>query len=69
MQLTVALLKNRGVDVEVFTSDDVPEYRRTIAGYINSNVCSQKLAEVLHNQQPDVVHFHNFYHELSPGIL
>lgn len=69
MQLTVALLRNRGMDVDTFTSDDVPGYRRTALGYINSSVCRKKLAEVLHSKQPDVVHLHNFYHELSPGIL
>lgn len=57
------------MDVDVFTSDDVPNYRRTPIGYISSNVCSNKLSEVLHRKRPDVVHLHNFYHELSPGIL
>lgn len=69
VQLTVSLLKNRGMDVDTFTSDDVSGYRRTPLGYINSNVCRKKFAEVLHRQQPNVVHLHNFYHELSPGIL
>ncbi|MCH8822190.1 MAG: glycosyltransferase [Planctomycetes bacterium] len=69
MQLTVSLLNSHGMDVDTFTSDDVPGYRRTALGYINSNLCRKKLAEVLHSQQPDVVHLHNFYHELSPGIL
>ena len=69
MQLTAELLKTRGLEVDVFTSDDVPGYRRTVLGYINSKVCRKKLAEVLHSKHPDVVHLHNFYHELSPGIL
>ncbi len=69
VQVTVSLLRTRGMDVDIFTSDDVPNYRRSLIGYINSNVCSNKLSEVLHRKRPDVVHLHNFYHELSPGIL
>ena len=69
MQLTAELLKNRGMDVDVFTFDNVPGYRRSALGYINSSVCRKKLVEVLHSQRPAVVHLHNFYHELSPGIL
>lgn len=69
VQLTAALLEERGLCVDIFTCDDVPDYKRTPLGYITSNICSKTLAEILQSKKPDIVHLHNFYHELSPGIL
>ena len=69
MDTTVSLLRDRGVDVELFTGDDVPAMRRTPLGYLDSSRARRALATRLERFDPDVVHLHNFYHLLSPGIL
>lgn len=68
-ELTVSLLRSRGIEAQVFTIDDVDEYRRTPLSYIESTICKKALARRLAEYRPDVVHLHNFYHVLSPGIL
>ena len=69
VELTVSLLRSRGVDTDLFTADDVQGHRRTPLSYIDSSDCKKALAQRLAEYQPDVVHLHNFYHALSPGIL
>lgn len=69
MDTTTTLLRNRGIDVDVFTGDDVPALRRTPLGYLDSSRARRALASRLARFDPDVVHLHNFYHLLSPGIL
>ena len=69
METTVSLLRAAGIDVEVFTSDDVESVRPTPLSYIDSRRCGRALARVMARFRPDVVHLHNFYHVLSPGIL
>jgi glycosyltransferase involved in cell wall biosynthesis len=62
-------LSDRGHEVRLFTSDDVPGHRRTALGYVSSRSCRRAIRGVLSAFEPQVVHLHNFYHELSPGIL
>ncbi len=69
IEMTMTLLQSRGIEVDLFTEDDVEGHRRTPMSYIESSVCKKALAERLATYQPDVVHLHNFYHTLSPGIL
>jgi len=69
MHETVAALQARGVAAEVFTADQIPGYRRTPWAYVDSRRCRSALCGRLRAFDPDVVHLHNFYHELSPGIL
>lgn len=69
MNDTVTWLRQRGLEAEVFTSDEVVGHRRTPFSYISSNRCRRALRERLESYDPDIVHLHNFYHELSPGIL
>jgi glycosyltransferase involved in cell wall biosynthesis len=68
VQRTVRLLRERGLEVELLCSDDVPG-RRTPLSYIDSRAARRALEQVLVRFGPDVVHLHNFYHMLSPGIL
>ena len=65
----MALLQSRGIEVDLFTNDDVEGHRRTPLSHIESSKSKKALAERLAAYQPDVVHLHNFYHVLSPGIL
>ena len=65
----MSLLQSRGIEVDLFTADDVEGHRRTPLSYIESSVCKKALAERLAGYQPDAIHLHNFYHKLSPGIL
>jgi glycosyltransferase involved in cell wall biosynthesis len=65
----MGLLEAAGVTTSMFTSEDVPGHRRTPAGYISSGRCRRALARRLDEFRPDVIHLHNFYHELSPAIL
>src|SRR5690242_19567928 len=69
MAHTLALLRDRGLTVETFTCDDVPDLRRTALNYIDATDVRRALASRLEQFRPDVVHLHNFYHVLSPGIL
>ena len=69
MNDTVGWLNERGITAEVFTSDEVVNHRRTPLSYIDSHRCRRALRRRLKSFEPDVVHLHNFYHELSPGIL
>ncbi len=69
VEMTMSLLQSRGVEVDLFTADDVEGHRPAPLGYIDSSVCKKALAERLAAYQPDVIHLHNFYHVLSPGIL
>jgi glycosyltransferase involved in cell wall biosynthesis len=69
MHLTVARLAAQGHETETFTADEIPDYRRTPLNYIDSRRARGALLARLRAFEPDVVHLHNFYHLLSPGIL
>lgn len=69
MNNTVNWLRQRGLDVEIFTGDEVTDLRKTPWSYIDSRQCRRALARKLESFKPDIVHLHNFYHVLSPGIL
>lgn len=66
---SVALLRQAGVRVEVFTSADLATARRTPLRFVNNSLARTTLAAKLEEFRPDVVHLHNYYHVLSPGIL
>lgn len=69
MGRTMALLQSAGLVVGSFTSADLPARRRTPLRYLNNAVARARLADKLQSFHPDVIHLHNFYHVLSPGIL
>lgn len=69
MRQTVALLRQQGLDVKTFTSADLPDARRTPRRYVVNPVACRALADCMQEFRPDVVHLHNWYHVLSPGIL
>jgi glycosyltransferase involved in cell wall biosynthesis len=69
MRTTMDLLRGRGVRVEAFTSADLADARRTPWRYISNAHARRALSAKLDSIQPDVVHLHNYYHVLSPGIL
>lgn len=69
MHHTVSRLKEQGHAAEVFTADEIVGHRRTPISYIDSRRCRQALRAKLDDFEPDVIHLHNYYHELSPGIL
>ncbi len=69
MARTVALLRQHGVAADTFTGADLGPAWRTPWGYIDNAQARRALADKLAAFQPDVVHLHNFYHVLSPGIL
>lgn len=68
MQRTKAGLRARGHEVGVFTGEDVGG-RRTPVSYIENRRARRALRARLDAFGPDVVHFFNVYHELSPGVL
>ena len=69
MARTIALLRGRGVTVETFTGADLATLRRTPLRYVDHADARSALAAKLEAFKPDVVHLHNYYHVLSPGIL
>src|SRR5437660_8291829 len=66
---TVHLLRAAGAEVGLFTCADLPDRHRTAYRYLDNPVARRALADRLAAFRPDVVHLHNFYHVLSPGIL
>ena len=66
---TVEGLNDRGHTASLFTSADVPRHRRTPVSYLVNRRAARALADRLAEFRPDVVHLHNYYHELSPAIL
>jgi glycosyltransferase involved in cell wall biosynthesis len=69
MNRSVSLLRERGVEVDVFTSADLPDSSITPMGYLDNASARRALDAKLRAFEPDVVHLHNWYHVLSPGIL
>jgi glycosyltransferase involved in cell wall biosynthesis len=69
MERTLRMLRKHGVVTDVFTAVDLPDSRLTPGRYINNAGARRALAAKLHSFRPDIVHLHNFYHVLSPGIL
>lgn len=65
----IDLQRAAGLRVERWTADDLPGHRRTPASYINNSRARTALAAYLSRTTPRIVHLHNIYHELSPGIL
>ncbi len=63
-----AALSDAGHDVEIFAGD-AEQLRRTPWSYIDSHEARRKLRRMLLAFDPDVVHIHNLYHLLSPGVL
>src|ERR1043165_6207191 len=68
MARTIALLRERGLRVDTFTSADLPDAQRTAWRYLDNASARHALAETLARLQPSVVHLHNFYHVLSPSL-
>jgi glycosyltransferase involved in cell wall biosynthesis len=66
---TARLLRAAGWEVEVFTGADLPDRRLTPRRYVDNPVARRALAGRLATFRPDVVHLHNYYHVLSPGVL
>lgn len=69
MERTLRLLRREGVATDVFTSADLGDARLTARRYVHNPVACRALAAKLCACRPDIVHLHNFYHVLSPGIL
>ena len=69
MMRTVDLLRAAGWDVDMFTGVDLPDSRLTPWRYIDNQIARQALRRRLDAFRPDVIHLHNYYHLLSPGIL
>ena len=63
------LLRAARWDVATFTAADLPDDRQTPWRYLDNRVARWTFRAQLDQFRPDVVHLHNFYHVLSPGIL
>jgi glycosyltransferase involved in cell wall biosynthesis len=66
---TTHLLRAAGWDVATFTTADLPDDRLTPWRYLDNRIARRTLRAQLEQFRPHVVHLHNFYHVLSPGIL
>ena len=69
MGRTIAISRRHGFTTGTFTSADLGPAPLTPWRYIDNATARQALADKLTAFRPDVVHLHNFYHVLSPGIL
>jgi len=55
--------------VELFTAANLDDRRLTPRRYVDNPVARRSLSARLAAFQPRIVHLHNYYHHLSPGIL
>jgi len=69
MARTLALLRAAGWDARPFTRADLPDQRLTPLRYLDNRIARSALRRKLDDFQPEVVHVHNYYHLLSPGVL
>ena len=69
MSRTIELLRASGWIVRTFTRADLPDSRLTPLRYIDNRVARRAIRQTLAEYRPDVIHLHNYYHFLSPGIL
>jgi glycosyltransferase involved in cell wall biosynthesis len=69
MTRTADLLRAAGYDVRTFTAADLPDRRLSVRRYLDNRVARRALHKTLDTFRPDVVHLHNYYHLLSPGVL
>lgn len=69
MHTTADGLRSRGHAVELFTDQSVHGHRRTPVSYVHNRLARRALQRTIASFHPDVIHLHNFYHELSPAIL
>jgi glycosyltransferase involved in cell wall biosynthesis len=58
-----------GLVPQVLTADSIPGFRRTPWGYIASRRAARAVRDAIRSLRPDIIHLHNYYHELSPAIL
>src|ERR1043165_3081597 len=79
MRRVMTALRERGYAVESFTVADLPDggqensqphrLLRNAWRYVENRMARQALHRKLQAFRPEVVHLHNYYHELSPGVL
>ena len=69
MARTLALLRTAGWDARPFTRADLPDPKLTPLRYLDNRVARLALRRTLAEFAPDVIHLHNYYHVLSPGVL
>jgi glycosyltransferase involved in cell wall biosynthesis len=69
MARTLTLLRAAGWDAHPFTRADLPDQRLTPVRYLDNRVARVALRRTLREFGPEVVHVHNYYHLLSPGVL
>jgi glycosyltransferase involved in cell wall biosynthesis len=69
MARTLDLLRAAGWDACPFTRADLPDPKLTPLRYLNNRIARAALRRTLHEFRPDVIHIHNYYHLLSPGVL
>jgi len=69
MARTLTLLRAAGWDARPFTRADLPDPRLTPVRYLDNRVARAALRRTLAEFQPEVIHVHNYYHLLSPGVL
>jgi glycosyltransferase involved in cell wall biosynthesis len=69
MARTLGLLRATGWDARPFTRAELPDPKLTALRYLNNRVARLALRRTLNEFAPEVVHLHNYYHLLSPGVL
>lgn len=62
-------LEERGVEVERFFASAAHEFPDNPWRYLNNRPLTRRLARTMSCFRPDIVHFHNYYHLLSPAAL
>src|ERR1019366_8978191 len=69
MRRTMDLLRQQDFVVDAFSCEDLDPARFIPLSYVDHAGARRALADKLTAFRPDVVHLHNYYHVLSPGIL
>ncbi|MEI7063663.1 glycosyltransferase family 4 protein [Dickeya chrysanthemi] len=56
-------------NVDYHQRSDVAGAIKTAVNFIHNSQACKKLLALLHKENPDIVHFHNIYHQLTPSLI
>ncbi|EIQ0325350.1 glycosyltransferase family 4 protein [Escherichia coli] len=56
-------------NVDYHKDNTISKKIKTAINFIHNAEACRKLRELLQNERPDIVHFHNIYHQLTPALI
>ena len=56
-------------NIDYHQTQSVKSKLKTAMSFLQNREANTKFAELLNKEQPDIVHFHNIYHQLTPSLI